>query len=370
MILALAFYLLRDGPRLSGWIRGRAGEDRVLFDAYARAVDADLAAAFFGNVLNAILTGIIGALAYALLNEVAPPGAAVPYPALVGLLTGVVSLVPVARMKRVYVPLTGYLLVRATAVGEGFRFVAAFFAVSFVAVHAIPDFVLRPYVSGRNLHVGSVTFAYIFGPLLFGWYGIFLGPMLLVLTYHFAVLVLPELLGEGTVRPAAVDPAVSDPAARSIPERIGTRRRGGTPERSPRTGDRSLLDVDVLALPLASRLELPPSAAGQRVEVRPPVALALLDEALLDEGVEVGVEPPVVDLLLVVVLEFLLDRQPVGFLAAGDDVQQVPLEPGKIVHVPWQKLFVITHKRIARCHQYTLSGTIPRNTPETGTCVF
>lgn len=237
VILALAFYLLRDGPRLSRWVRGRAGGDRVLFDAYARAVDADLAAVFFGNILNAILTGIIGVLAYALLNEVAPPDAAIPYPALVGLLTGVASLVPVVGMKLVYVPLTGYLLVRAAAVGEGFWFVAAFFAVSFVVVDAIPDFVLRPYVSGRNLHVGSVMFAYIFGPLLFGWYGIFLGPMLLVLTYHFAVLVLPELLGEGTVRPAAVDPAVepertdadpavSDPAAQSPPDAEAETRTG------------------------------------------------------------------------------------------------------------------------------------------------
>jgi hypothetical protein len=34
--------------------------------------------------------------------------------------------------------------------------------------------------------------AYIFGPLLFGWYGVFLGPILLVLVVHFARVVLPS----------------------------------------------------------------------------------------------------------------------------------------------------------------------------------
>jgi predicted PurR-regulated permease PerM len=83
----------------------------------------------------------------------------------------------------------------------------AFAALSFVVVDTIPDLILRPYVSGRNLHVGLVMFAYIFGPLLFGWYGIFLGPMLLVFVVHFTRLVLPELISGTEIRPFSVDPA-------------------------------------------------------------------------------------------------------------------------------------------------------------------
>jgi hypothetical protein len=85
-------------------------------------------------------------------------------------------------------------------------FPAVFFAVSLVVVDTIPDLVLRPYVSGRNLHVGLVMLAYIFGPLLFGWYGIFLGPMILVLVVHFVRIVLPELVAGEHIRPWAVDP--------------------------------------------------------------------------------------------------------------------------------------------------------------------
>lgn len=205
VMLAIAFYLLRDGPQLSRWVSGHFGDDRGVFEEYARAVDTDFASIFFGNILNAIITGVIGALAYTLLNEIAP-AARIPYPTVLGLLTGVASLVPVVGMKLVYFPLTGYLVARMMPGGEELWFAAVFFAVSFVIVDAVPDFVLRPYVSGRNLHIGMVMFAYIFGPLLFGWYGIFLGPILLVLVIHFARIVLPALFDTRTIRPYSVDP--------------------------------------------------------------------------------------------------------------------------------------------------------------------
>jgi predicted PurR-regulated permease PerM len=73
-------------------------------------------------------------------------------------------------------------------------FPATFAAVAFFVVDVIPDMVLRPYVSARDLHMGTVMFAYLLGPLLFGWYGIFLGPMLLVIAVRFNRIVLPELL--------------------------------------------------------------------------------------------------------------------------------------------------------------------------------
>jgi predicted PurR-regulated permease PerM len=206
--ITIAFYLLRDGDRLSRWFRSRFGDQRGLLDGYMHAVDRDLQNVFFGNILNAIFTAAIGAFAYTALDAVAPDPIGIPYPVLLGVLTGVGSLIPVVGMKIVYVPVVGYLAVDAyTAGGTGsLWFPAAFFVVSFLIVDSIPDLLLRPYVSGRNLHVGSVMLAYIFGPLLFGWYGLFLGPLLLVLGIHFARIVLPELVSGTTVRPFAVDP--------------------------------------------------------------------------------------------------------------------------------------------------------------------
>jgi predicted PurR-regulated permease PerM len=207
VMLALAFYLLRDGGRLARWSLRQFGDDRGVLDAYLAAVDRDFNAIFFGNILNAVLTGTIGVLTYSVLNVYAPAGLRIPAAPLVGLLAGVASLIPVVGMKLVYFPVAIYLgVVGALTTPEALWFVAVFVVVSFVVVDTVPDFVIRPYVSGRSLHVGSLMIAYTLGPLLFGWYGIFLVPMLLVLILHFARIVLPEIVRGEPIRPYAVDP--------------------------------------------------------------------------------------------------------------------------------------------------------------------
>ncbi|PSQ08360.1 AI-2E family transporter [Halobacteriales archaeon QS_6_71_20] len=207
VMLAIAFYLLRDAGRLGRYF-ARFTDRRGTVEAYGLAVDRDCNSIFFGNILNAIVTGTIGVIVYSLLNVFAPPGAAIPAAALVGLIAGVASLIPIVGMKLVYVPVALYMTLRAVATGATgtLWFVAAFAVASLIVVDTIPDLVLRPYVSGRSLHVGAVMLAYTLGPLLFGWYGIFLMPILLVLVVHFVRIVLPELLGGEPLRPYAVDP--------------------------------------------------------------------------------------------------------------------------------------------------------------------
>jgi len=208
VMLALAFYLLRDDHRIARWAVGRFGDDRGVLAEYARAVDRDLSSIFFGNILNAVLTGTIGVIVYSSLDAVAPASLGVPVPALVGALAGVASLIPVVGMKLVYVPVALYLAGVSAVMGlsDALWFALTFAAVSLVVVDTIPDLVLRPYVSGRSLHVGAVMLAYTLGPLLFGWYGIFLLPMVLVFGVQFARVVLPALLHSEPLRPYAVDP--------------------------------------------------------------------------------------------------------------------------------------------------------------------
>jgi len=213
VMLALAFYLLRDGPRLSRWAIGRFGDNRGVLDRYLAAVDRDFSSIFFGNILNAIITGVIGALVYTALDvTVAPAGLGIPYAPLVGLLTGAGSLVPVIGMKIVYVPVALWLALQSlvSAGTETLWFVVVFVLVSFVVVDVVPDLGLRPYVSGRHIHTGAIMFAYILGPLLFGWYGLFLGPILLVLVVHFARVVVPALVAERHFAPYSVDPTYLD----------------------------------------------------------------------------------------------------------------------------------------------------------------
>jgi len=135
------------------------------------------------------------------------------------LLAGAASLIPIVGMKLVYVPMTGYLGVLAGTNGEGWWFVVVFAAISFVVVDVIPDLLVRPYVSGGKLHTGALMFAYILGPLIFGWYGIFLGPVILVLFSHFARIILPELVRNERIQPESLDPAtLTDDHPQSVPD--------------------------------------------------------------------------------------------------------------------------------------------------------
>ena len=234
-MIALAFYLLRDDWKLSRWARARVADDRGVMEAFLAGVDRDFTSIFFGNILNAVLTGTIAVVVYSVLNLIAPPQVAIPAAGLVGLFAGVASLIPVVGMKLVYVPVAGYLGVSSyLADPNTLWFTAAFFAVSFVVVDTIPDLVLRPYVSGRHLHVGAVMIAYTLGPLLFGWYGIFLGPIILVLIVNFARHVLPVLLAREPLVPYAVDPGVAtddtpgDSGSEGTAATAGGRVAGGT----------------------------------------------------------------------------------------------------------------------------------------------
>ena len=238
MMFAVAFYLLRDGPRLKR-ILAALGDDHGVLDTYLRAVDRSLSKIFFGNLLNAVMTAAIGAISFSVFNVFAPASIQVPYPALMGVLAGVASLIPIVGMKLVWVPLAVYLGFRAYMVGSGWTFVAVFAFLSIVVVDAIPDFAPRPYVSGRRLHVGCVMIAYIIGPLLFGWPGIFLGPMLLVVVIQFVRIVLPELLAGRQIQPYSVDPGAmtgeeepvesAGPAGEDLPDAPA----GGPPEGTP-----------------------------------------------------------------------------------------------------------------------------------------
>lgn len=203
-VIIIAFYLLRDDHHLAAWFRRRFVDGSGVAEAYGRAVDRDLSTVFFGNILFAFATGIIAAISYGTLDAFSPASIAIPYPVLLGLLTGVASLVPIIGIKIVWIPLAGWLTFVAAQQGNGYVFVGVFTLVAAVVVDFIPDLLLRPYVSGRDLHLGLVILAYVFGPLLWGWYGLFLGPIVLVLVVHFVRYVLPELLAGEEIAPEAV----------------------------------------------------------------------------------------------------------------------------------------------------------------------
>lgn len=201
--VVVTYYLLLDGPRLREWLL--RFDDDAIVRAYLEAADAELEAVLYGNLLNVLAISIIAVATYTAYNVVVPPAAAVPYPTLAGALTGVASLIPVVGMKVVYAPVVGVTALPAVLGGDTgvLAYVGVLLVVTVVVVDTVPDIVLRPYFSGETTHVGLLMLAYIFGPVVFGFHGLFLAPIVLVLVVTFGQTALPRLLGaEPTATPA------------------------------------------------------------------------------------------------------------------------------------------------------------------------
>lgn len=201
LVLAFTFYLLRDDEKLSSWAREQlpaVGPDEPgsqgVFGEYVERVDRDLQSVYFGNLLNVFAIAILAVIANLGINVIAPSDGGIPYPVLLALLTGLGSLVPAVGMKIVYFPVAALLFATAATGGGPMWVPVVYLLVTLAVVDTIPDFFVRAYLSGGSLHMGLVMFSYILGPVVFGWYGLFLGPLLLVLVLHFGHTVVPALL--------------------------------------------------------------------------------------------------------------------------------------------------------------------------------
>lgn len=195
LAFAFAFFVLRDGDRIATWFSHNVSGEGTVGHAYATAVDDDLETIFFGNVLFAFIMAVLAALVYYGFNLVAPGQLSIPFPILLALLTGGASLVPLVVGKLVYVPLVAYLaFVAVQTGGVALVFPVGLLVVSFLVLDILPQTFIQPYVAGRQIHVGVMMFAYLLGPLLFGWYGFFLLPVFVILVLQAVRIVLTDLL--------------------------------------------------------------------------------------------------------------------------------------------------------------------------------
>ncbi|MFB6221337.1 MAG: AI-2E family transporter [Halolamina sp.] len=203
LALSMSFFLLRDGGRIERWFRRELAGDGSVPHAYLAAVDADLETVYFGNVITVLVVTVLSVVVYNGYNLVAPQAVTLPFPTLLALLTGVATFIPLVVGKIIYLPATGYLVWRALESDAGLLWApVAFLAGAFFVLDLLPQAVLRPLISGRSLHTGLVLFSYVLGAAYFGWYGLFLGPLLLVLVVQFLNIVLPELAHGEQLTPA------------------------------------------------------------------------------------------------------------------------------------------------------------------------
>ncbi|WP_177197707.1 AI-2E family transporter [Halogranum rubrum] len=193
--VTLSYVLLeRDDALAETFVTLVGGRETTAY-AYARAVDDDLESVFFGNLVFVVVMAVIATVLYAATNVVAPQGLQVPMILALGFLTGLASLIPIVVGKVVYLPVVAYLALQATRTsGNHLPFVGGAFLVYALVLDILPQSFIQPYLSGRQFDTILLLFAYVLGPILLGWYGFFLLPIVVVLLFEAVRIVLPQLV--------------------------------------------------------------------------------------------------------------------------------------------------------------------------------
>ena len=166
IMLYLTYFLLRDGGDIARKISARmpmnAGKRRALFDKFITVVRATIK----GSIVVAIVQGILGGVAFYMLDIRAP--------LLWGVVMGLLSLVPAIGTGLVWAPVAIFLLATGET-GRGLTLLAlGFFVISMI------DNVLRPILVGKDTQMPDyvVLIATLGGLALLGMNGIIIGPVI------------------------------------------------------------------------------------------------------------------------------------------------------------------------------------------------
>ena len=202
LAIALSYFLLQNDNDLAEGLRRLFGGEDTTAYAYAATVDEDLESVFFGNLLFVIAMSAIAAVAYWGTNVLAPQELQIPLIFTLAFLTGVASLIPIVVGKIIYLPVVGYLAMQAVRTeGNQLVFVGGALVAYFLLLDILPQTFLQPYISGRHLDMMMMMFAYLLGPILFGWYGFFLLPIVFIVMLEAVRIVLPQLVHGGPITP-------------------------------------------------------------------------------------------------------------------------------------------------------------------------
>lgn len=194
---SVAFYSLKNGESIKKKSYELIDYDPDLIHFWEE-LDKKLQMVYIGNIGLAIFTAIIAVVSFTLISYFIPGGGVLRYPALIGILCGLTSIIPVFGIKIVYIPVTLILYtINLLEYGfpEGALFPTVFIVISVIIVDLIPDLIVRPKIGSLGgVSTGVVLLSFVLGPLTFGWYGLFLGPIVFVVIYEFINELLPKVI--------------------------------------------------------------------------------------------------------------------------------------------------------------------------------
>lgn len=176
------FFFFRDGEEIVKLVFGYIPLDEELKEKIKMRLHGTLSAVLIGTFLTAFIQGFLAGMGFLVLG--------VPFPAILGLLAGMCSILPFGGTALVWMPVAGYLFVKGETVRGIIQLVWGGAIVSTI------DNLLKPLIIGKEMRVSFLwMFLFLLGGIkIFGFAGIFAGPMILSL-----LKVAGEFMREKTV---------------------------------------------------------------------------------------------------------------------------------------------------------------------------
>ena len=171
ILVCSVFYFVRDGDGCLDFIKSFVPDDsKDFFDRTVESVKDVLRSIFYGHFLTSVIIGIFGAIGYSLLGY--------PYGIFLGVITGILQLIPVFGPWPIY-----WTLFFMDIVSGNYHRAAVVLLFGFFL--STIDMYIRPALSSHyaEIHPLILLIGFLSGPLVYGIVGFIVGPLILGVTY-------------------------------------------------------------------------------------------------------------------------------------------------------------------------------------------
>ena len=172
ILIFSVFYFARDGDKVMAYITDIIPDkDKEFYQQIFNSADDVLKSIIVGNVIPAAILGVLSGILYFLLGY--------PYAILLAIISGIAMFIPIIGPWIIY----GVLGIFSILVGNTFQGIMVIFFGWIIETST--DFYIRPRISVQYSEVHPLVFllGFIYGAVTMGIPGLFIGPLILGITY-------------------------------------------------------------------------------------------------------------------------------------------------------------------------------------------
>ena len=185
IFLVTTLFLYKDRDKLERQLRSILDSiprpERTIVESLLRSIDEIFKGVFMTQFIVALVLTVVTAAGFYLIAYLTSP---IPFTLLWSFLIGVAALVPLFAAFMIYGPIGIYYFVAGDPV-KGTLIILF----GTVLINIMAEVVLRPYIGSKqmNEHPLVIFLGFLTGPLVLGFKGLIIGPLLLILTKEFAL---------------------------------------------------------------------------------------------------------------------------------------------------------------------------------------